>query len=213
MHIQQRKRAKWPWAVLGAFVVIVAAGAYFLYAQQSDLPQEPVVENTPQPVVIEEEKPTYSIFSEKPANIRIDTLGIDASIIEVGLTASGAMDTPRTLEDVGWYDKSAQLGSYDRYSILMDGHYGTDASPGIFYSLHKITEGDTIIITGTGGSEATFEVVEIERRRLEDVDMKKAYSLYPSSLQSLTLITCEGDFDSARQTYDDRIVVYASRIN
>lgn len=123
------------------------------------------------------------------------------------------MEAPQTNHEVGWYEKSARVGQTSSQSVLLDGHYGAAWDKGVFYDLHKIKEGAKIILAGREGGKATYEVKEIERRKLEEVDMKKAFYKYPDSVQSLTLITCEGQYDASRATYDDRIVVYAARVN
>lgn len=192
-----------------AAVVAVAVWLWLLYlAQPLAAPISSTAPQSNQPASANQ----YENFSGKPAALRIPTLEIDAPVVSVGLTSSGAMDAPNNLIEVGWYDKSARLGEDSKYSVLMDGHYGTSWNQGVFYNLYKIKVDDQIVMATESGEEAVFKVVEIERKALEEVDMNKALYVYPDARQSLTLITCEGDYDAARQTYNDRVVVYAVRV-
>lgn len=197
------------WAVL--LVFLVAVGVFTVLYLNQDKVATPSAERQ-QPLVKPEEKVVeQEQFSDLPSRLRIPSLSIEAPIMSVGLTSTGQMDVPATLVDVGWYNRSARVGADSKYSVLVDGHYGTDKRPGIFYNLHKITKDAVIEVEGNSGKVAKYKVVEIERRRLEEVDMKKAFNVYSGAKQSITLITCEGEYDTARATYNDRIVVYAVR--
>ncbi|HRQ86562.1 MAG TPA: class F sortase [Candidatus Saccharibacteria bacterium] len=214
MRIDRRLAKKGRKPLFVATVALIVSGAVafaiYMYTTQTTVAPPPAVSMIDVPK--EAGQPSGDTFQQQPAHISIPALSIEAPIIPVGLTSDGLMGAPQTLHEVGWYNKSAVLGSDSGYSVLMDGHYGTDADRGIFYSLHTIGLGDDIIMTGEEGSEATFKVVEITRDRIEAIDMKKALYVYPGASQSITLITCEGLYDSARATYNDRIVVYAVRV-
>ncbi len=207
-------RSHWSRPLIAVLLVAVGFGGVFvalaaLYPLRAPASAPPA---TPEQQQEEEAAPPYSVFSQTPQLLRIASLGIEAPITTVGLTTTGAMDAPQTLTEVGWYSRSANLGQMTTHSILMDGHYGSDWAPGIFYNLHELQLDDTIELVGEDGGTAVYHVAEIEKKALEDVDMRRALQVYPDALQSLTLITCEGQYDSGRQTYNDRTVVYAVRV-
>jgi len=152
-------------------------------------------------------------FSEVPAQILIESIGVNARIISVGLAKDGAMEAPKTQGEVGWYRGSAPVGSNSAFSVLLDGHYGTDADPGVFYKLPQLKKGDAIKVKGLGGSQAIFTVVETEEPTRGIVDMKKTFYRYPSTIQSLTIITYQGEYNENNQAYDYRAIVYAERTN
>ncbi len=153
----------------------------------------------------------FADISEIPKRIMIDKIGVDADIEPVGLLDDGMLDAPKTNELVGWYDKSARAGD-DQFAMLLDGHYGTQEAPAVFWRLLELEVGDTIHIQSTKKTILKYEVKETERQYAEDVDMKKALYPYRDGAQSLTIITCEGEFDPLNMTYDRRIVVYAERV-
>ena len=64
---------------------------------------------------------------------------------------------------------------------------------------------------GENGALFSYKIVETERQNLEEIDMKKALYPYREGVQSITIITCEGNYDTSRKTYDKRVVVYAER--
>lgn len=192
-------------AVVGAVV-----GAQFInQMDRSPIAQvAPRVEPTMSPpasTVHEEVAP------ETPARIMIEKIGVDASIESVGLTEDGMMGDPNSNELVGWYDKSARLGE-DKLSVLLDGHYGIGSDAAVFRRLPELQYGDEIVLQGADGLEAHYEVVEREQQYTEDVDMKKAIYPYEKGEQSITIITCEGEYDPLRATYDKRTIIYAIRV-
>lgn len=154
--------------------------------------------------------PAASERPEKPARLVIDKIGVDAAIEQVGLTADGNLDAPNNNEGVGWYEKSALLGE-SRFSLLLDGHFGARENPAVFYRLSELRIGDTLTVEGVHGAQAHYAVVETENIKLEEVDMKKAFYPYRPGVQSMTIITCDGDYDPQRNTYDNRLIVYATR--
>lgn len=198
------------------FAIIIAGfligiGATYYVAQLND---QPANKNVPTSKVQTPDTttPPLASVSETPSRLIIEKIGVDAAIEPVGLTSTGAMDAPRTNEGVGWYDKSALAGHSD-FAVLLDGHFGTDANPAVFYKLSELIIGDTILIRGENGAQLTYKVVETETKNLEDVDMRKALYPYSEGSQSLTIITCEGTYDQGRSTYDKRSIVYAERVS
>src|SRR5690606_18221825 len=102
--------------------------------------------------------PAASERPEKPARLVIDKIGVDAAIEQVGLTADGNLDAPNNNEGVGWYEKSALLGE-SRFSLLLDGHFGTRENPAVFYRLSELRIGDTLTVEGVHGAQAHYTVV------------------------------------------------------
>lgn len=215
MKIPKKKRRIFPKVVLVVLTATLlgAAGfAYYAYTQhQATQPPSAPVVSIPKPIKDEDKKPAFAPLSEVPARIAIKKIGVDATIEALGLTADGFMDAPKTNEGVGWYDKSAKAGE-GKYSVLLDGHYGTAAQPAVFYRLAELKNGDTIKLTGEKGTVLTYEVVEKAQQPVGEVDMKKAFKRYPGAGQSLTLITCEGNYDASKSAYDKRTIIYAKRI-
>lgn len=150
-----------------------------------------------------------TIEEQIPVRMKIAAINVNARIVPVGKEPDGAMAAPQSASDIGWYEKSAVLGS-TRRAMLMNGHYGLE-SPEVFHRLVELEVGDEIIVEGEKGDEVIFRVSETERKHRFDVDMEKAFN-YALGQESLSIITCIGKYDYSAQTYDDRYIVYGLRV-
>ena len=93
----------------------------------------------------------------------------------------------------------------------MDAHGGSMGN-GIFNNLPSITTGAKIIIEmGDEKTEYTYEVVDLVTKNLSDANdyMVVAFSSPEEGKDSLTLITCTGDWIWNKQTYSERLFVRA----
>src|SRR5438045_1447791 len=64
--------------------------------------------------------PNVSSSTASPVEIRIPSIGVDAQIIPVGKTKSGAMDAPANAVQTGWYALGAWPGQPG--NAVIDGH-------------------------------------------------------------------------------------------
>lgn len=159
----------------------------------------------------EKEKLNYDVPANRPWQLAIDKLGIDANILPMGILDDGSLEAPKGAWDVGWYDQSALPGSGEN-ALLIDGHVN-DAlgTPGIFYKIHSLQRGDIIKIQRGDKRTFSYEVVKVEQKPIENVDMAKMLRSSETGKEGVNLITCGGEYDNGRQTYKDRILVYAVR--
>jgi hypothetical protein len=141
-----------------------------------------------------------------PSTIKIQSLGIDAKIEQVGLTIAGAIRSPRNPGNAAWYTQSSTPGSIGNSIIV--GHYGWGENrAAIFDTLHLIQKDASIFITDQEGVLHKFIVRDIrtfnassETEMIFSSTDKKAH---------LNLITCTGNWDKELQQYPDRLVVFA----
>lgn len=200
-------------AVLG--FCLVAAGSFLLYV--SLVPKKAVLQAPSQVASASikrktaEQKAAYSVPPTHPRELIIPKLNVDANVLAVGAPNS-TMAAPASAWDVGWYDKSALPGSGSG-ALLIDGHVN-DAlnSPGIFYRLASLHAGDTLTIERGDGQRFTYSVAQVRDVPLGEVDMTEMLSSAEKGKEGLNLITCGGTYDSQRQTYDHRILVFAVHI-
>jgi hypothetical protein len=54
-------------------------------------------------------------------------------------------------------------------------------------------------------------VAVVEQQAVDKIDMHQVLQPYGASAQGLTLMTCGGPFDTQKDQYDDRVIVYATR--
>jgi len=144
-----------------------------------------------------------------PIRLQITAIGVDASIDYVGLTASGLMDKPKNQDTVAWYQLGARPG--DIGSAVIAGHYGTWANGrgSVFDSLNKLQKGDKVSVLDDKGATITF-VVQGSRDFGSAAD---ATDVFRSSdgKSHLNLITCEGIWNTASQSYPSRLVIFTDK--
>lgn len=141
-----------------------------------------------------------------PSRILIPKLNIDAVILPVGNTASGAMDTPKSNQDTGWYSPGIRPGNVG--SAVIAGHLGLKYKA-VFTELYQLVVGDTFSIVDDQGTTALFVVKESRVYGKTD-DSTEIFNSKDGA--HLNLITCNGDWDSAQDTYDKRLVIFSDKI-
>ena len=136
-----------------------------------------------------------------PVAIQIDNAGVDAVAERVQIDENGVMENPTGPWVVSWYEDLAALG--EESNVVMAGHVDYwDTGPAVFANVPSLDEGEIIRVFSEDGE--VFEYA-VEWGRLYNV----ATDLTPEVIQteivgdtdeeSLTLITCGGEFDAATQ--------------
>jgi LPXTG-site transpeptidase (sortase) family protein len=196
---------------LGAVLIALGAGGLTYLALHDDrgaAPQALVIEPTTTP-----EQPSGASFTPTPepssaaiARLQIPGIGVDASVVTLGVDADGTMQAPSTPTDVGWYDFSARPGRTG--NAVFAGHvdyihYG----PAVFWRLHELQPGDEVDVVLVDGSRFAYRVTSVTA--YDDATAPVAEIVGPTAAQSVTLITCTGVFDSTAHNYNQRLVVRA----
>ena len=168
--------------------------------------EEPLIEEVP----TEEEVIEYTVAADRPRYLSIERLGIsNARIIEVGVKSTGELGTPNNIFDVGWYDASGKPGQGG--TLVIDGHNGGPHVHGVFKELPNLRNGDIIVVERGDGEFFKYRVVENITVALVDSDMYMATALRTpeAGKESVTLISCTGDWSQQRGTYLSRQFVRA----
>lgn len=157
-------------------------------------------------------KPTLALAEtaiEVPERIIIPSIKVDASIEGVGLTESKALDTPKNIENAGWFRFGPRPG--ERGTAVIDGHYGwVGRQRVVFDNLDKLKLGDKIIIQDSAGKKITFKVREV--RQFSSKDSTPDVFFTDSSGYHLNLITCDGEWNAKEQNYGKRLVVFTDMV-
>ncbi len=152
----------------------------------------------------------YVVAPNKPRYFSIPYLGIiNARIVEIGLKNQGEMATPYNIYDTGWYTGSVLPGQIG--ATIINAH-GGNLGYGIFRTLPKLPVGETIKIEMGDGRIFTYRVVESVTKELGDDAnnyMNTAFTPINPNGNTLTLITCTGDWWESSQTYSQRLFVRA----
>ncbi|CAN5613993.1 hypothetical protein BH23CHL2_BH23CHL2_17950 [soil metagenome] len=139
-----------------------------------------------------------------PVVLRIPKIGVDAAIVHVGTTSSGAMEAPSRYLDVGWWSPGAQPG--ERGRAVLAGHVDSPWGPSVFINLDELVLGDEIIV-GNGESELRYIVRGSAVYRTDAAPVEQIFG--PSVERELVLITCGGWFDRRTASYLHRRVIFA----
>lgn len=163
---------------------------------------EPEVDET---VPTEEEVAEYNVAPDRPRYLTIPSIGVKKSrVLPMGLTNTGALDTPRNIFDVGWYVNSGKPGTGG--TMVIDGHNGGPNIIGVFKYLPDIPIGSRIVVERGDGVVFEYETVENNTVPLSEADayMATALTSPDPDKESITLITCTGQWAPAQGTYLSR---------
>lgn len=221
LHIQHKRNFHLiRWVV--ALIVLAAIAAYAFFGMRwyntgelSPLPMpvaaaDASINETP---VTTKQVEQHTAPANQPRYINIPALGIDNTrVTRVGVTDRNMLDVPKTLDDTGWYTKSAAPGS-GVGAVLIDGHNGGVTRNGVFAKLSSLKQGDQISIERGDGKLFTYEVYDVRDMPLEWVNqtgMKEMmYSAKPEK-EGLSLITCSGKWIPKDKVFDRRVLVRAT---
>lgn len=217
-----RKIIKWTvWGTLGLLLLVffVKVATYEAsYYSEKEGSERVVVETTVETATEElievapeeEEIREYVVAEDRPRYLRISKLNINnARILPMGVNAKRELDTPVNIFDVGWYDASGKPGSGG--TLVIDGHNGGPHVHGVFKDLPSLVEGDIITVERGDGVVYNYSVVENVSVLLEDADdyMATAAKSPRQGKESVTLISCTGEWSQKQQTYLSRQFVRA----
>ena len=153
----------------------------------------------------------WTVAPNMPRYLSIPKLGTQARVLEVGRTEDNKVDAPQTIYDAGWYNGSSRVGS-GKGAALIDGHVSGYTSSGVFYNLKNLVKGDVVEVEMGNGKVYSYKVEHHEVVSLEDVDMAKALRPFDPSKEGLNLMTCGGSFNYETENYNERVIVYTSRV-
>ena len=213
-----------------AIVVVVSGGSSSDGTRQTD--QAGLADKTPLPTpeaTIDLNRPTPSApVTHLPSvsegdRLMIPRFGVDAPLTYRAVGRDGQMPNPDTPDDVAYYDFSAWPGLGGAPgrggNAVFSGHVdsgraacknGTVAPPceAVFWELRNLSTGDEIQIRISG---ETFNYRVVTRENISAVDGAWDQIVASTAEETLTIITCGGEFDRRSGSYNLRTVVTAER--
>ena len=209
-----RKIVKWSvWALLAILLIVflvrvlVFENNYYGEKEGSERSAAIVNEGTD----LDETEPTddevkeYTVAPDRPRYLTVEKLGVkNARVLPMRVNTSGELDTPRNIFDVGWYEASGKPGQGG--TLMIDGHNGGPHIHGVFKNLPDLVAGDIIKVERGDGAIFNYKVVENKTVPLEDSDayMSAAARSPEPGTESVTLITCTGEWSQSQGTYLSR---------
>ena len=145
----------------------------------------------------------------RPTKVRIASIGVNATIIDLGLNPDRTLEVPEDIRLTGWWTGRSVPGE-DGPSIVV-GHIDSAAQgAGVFFRLRELDVGDAIYVERSDGSVAEFRVTETELVLKNEFPTDKVYGSTDGS--QLRLITCGGSFDRSARSYLGNLIVYAEHV-
>jgi sortase (surface protein transpeptidase) len=140
-----------------------------------------------------------------PTRLRIPAIDADAPLDPVGLDDGGGMEIPEDVTRVGWYEPGVAPGAAG--SAVLAGHVDSRTQgAGVLFRLRELDVDDKIVIENDAGQQRWKVVARASYpKQALPIDELFAWDGPPR----LVVITCGGDFDADRGSYEENIVVHA----
>jgi LPXTG-site transpeptidase (sortase) family protein len=175
---------------------------YFLFKNEIQNSSSLLAENSS--VISKQEQVSFGL----PLRLKIPKINVDAAIEYVGLTPDGAMDIPKSPDEVVWFELGQRPG--ENGSAVIAGHYGwKDGKAAAFDNLDQLRKGDKLYIEDDKGVIISF-VVRESRKYDPSADASEVFSLNDGK-SHLNLITCEGVWNKDSGSYSQRLVVFTDK--
>lgn len=143
-----------------------------------------------------------------PVRMSIPAIGVDTSLLELGLHADGTIEVPPVAGDApaGWYRNLASPGEVGPAVVL--GHVDSARDgPAVFFRLRELRAGDRISVTRADGRTAVFTVERVAEYAKAAFPTAEVYGGLDHS--ALRLVTCGGQFDRYRREYKGNVIAFA----
>jgi LPXTG-site transpeptidase (sortase) family protein len=173
-----------------------------------DMEHMPAVPYNFVPTVAEPEPTPEPVAA--PLRMVVESLAMDAPVVEMGVDDQGVPDVPLNGQDVAWYNFSSPPGAGS--NAVFAGHINWERAPGVFADLDDLQSGDTVRLISEDGSEYTYEV--FANFPVDPYDDDSLNVMDPTPRDTVTLITCGGSWipdpsEPFGGSYTDRTIVQA----
>lgn len=150
---------------------------------------------------------TAQLARSTPVRLQIASIGVDSTLMSLGLRTDGSMEVPAGGFPAGWYAGGPTPGELG--PAVIAGHVDMNG-PGVFYKLHDVKAGDQVTVTRSDGSKPVFRVTRVAQFLKDQFPTKLVYGNIDHA--GLRLITCGGTFNSQTGHYEDNLVVFADLV-
>ncbi|MET0863991.1 MAG: class F sortase [Nakamurella sp.] len=165
-------------------------------------PAAPAV--APAPAVV---APAVAAQVAAPVRIEVPALGVDTTIVPVGVDDEGLMEVPEDVSTVGWYRFGPAPGA-GAGSAVLTGHVDdVRQGVGVFGRIGDLAPGDGLTVTDANGTTRNYTVLSREEWNKAEVPLDRLFDR--GGEPRLVLITCGGAFDNSTLGYDDNIAITA----
>ena len=145
-----------------------------------------------------------------PVELKVPAIDVTASLTPVGIEPDGSVQIPPAGKGIaGWYAPGPTPG--EAGNAVLVGHVDSRTSgPGVFFNLGRLNPGDEITVRRNDGSVGRFRVDGVESYAKAAVPGDLVFGA--ATIPGLRLITCGGDWDPAKRSYENNVVAYATLV-
>ena len=183
-------------------VVLVGCAGTTPTITPTAVPSAGVTASTPMPTVA---APVAPSAPTTPVRLRVPAIGVDTTLVRLGLTSTGALAVPTKAMTAGWYTGSPAPGQVG--PAVIAGHVHWSGIPAVFARLTELAPGDRILVTLADRSIATFTVDRVATYAKSKFPTALVYG--PLEIAGLRLITC-GGYDPVSRTYEANVIAFAT---
>jgi sortase (surface protein transpeptidase) len=148
---------------------------------------------------------TTAAQAPAPVRVRIPAIDVRSALQPLHLEAGNVLQTPTKFPVAGWYADGVRPG--DTGPAIIVGHVDSTAGPAVFFRLKQLHPGDAVYVDRADGSTVRFAVAGTHEYPKRTFPTEAVYG--PAPVPTLRLVTCTGDFDAAKRSYVDNLVVTA----
>lgn len=152
--------------------------------------------------------PAAVLDAAEPTGLRIPSIGVASDLLHLGIAEDGSAEVPQDYDLAGWFDGGGRPGVVGPTVLL--GHVDSQHGPAIFHRLRELRPGDEVEVLTRDGTVARYAVQRSEQVPKDEFPTFAVFGASPDDV--LRLVTCAGEFDEAASSYQDNVVVHATRI-
>ncbi|MEO9323991.1 class F sortase [Nocardioides sp. C4-1] len=141
----------------------------------------------------------------EPVRVAIAALGLDESLVDLGLDDGGTLEVPDDPARVGWFTGGGRPGGPGPTVVV--GHLDSTEGPAVFARLPELGPGDEVVMTSRDGVRSRYVVTQARDVPQDPFPTTEVFGATPDDV--LVLITCTGPYDRAAGRYTENRVVTA----
>jgi len=195
-------------ALVAGLLLIIGAGAGLAWASQTGRPAAVAgkVRHVPVPQGFKAAAPSPAPAPvAPPVSLTIPAIGVQTTLINLGLASDGTLQVPSSTTVAGWYTGSPRPGAVG--AAVIAGHVDSYAGPAVFFRLRQLQPGQLVYVRRADGSLAVFRVTAVAQYAKAQFPTASVYGPVPDA--ELRLITCGGTFDPQTGHYLSNVIVSA----
>ncbi|MDO9486199.1 MAG: class F sortase [Actinomycetota bacterium] len=143
-----------------------------------------------------------------PDRISIPVIGVNASLMRLGLRSDRSLQVPPNAYTAGWYTGAPQPGQIG--PAVIAAHVRWNGTAGAFAKLSKLQPGHRIIVYRKNGTSAVFSVERVKSFKKDRFPTNLVYGNL--NYAGLRLITCDG-LNASNKNYLANLVVFARLVD